>query len=88
MTTNLLLGMSINKPFVFNGRNYDVWKNKIETFVKSIYFDLWYIVMDGLCNVLITKKVKTSKKTKKELNKNDKRIIAQNIQVMDIFGKF
>ena len=79
MTTNLLLGTSINEPPVFNDKNYDVWKNRIETFIKSIDFDLWYIVVDGPYKTLITKRGKIREKTKKELNENDKRIFAQNI---------
>ena len=50
----------------------------IEVFVKSINFELSYIVIDY-------KKRKTTEKTKKELNKNDKRMFAQNVQIMSIF---
>ena len=43
--------------------------------------------MDGPYKALITKKRKTREKTKKELNENDKRILAQNVQVMDALYK-
>ena len=64
-----------------------MWKNKIEPFIKSIYFDLWYVIVDGSYKVLIIKKGKTREKTKKVLNENYKKMLAQNIQVMNILCK-
>ena len=85
MAADFLLRRSTNKPPIFYGKNYDVWKKMTETFVKSINFDLWYIVVDGFYKILIAKNGKTREKTKKELNENDKRMLVQNIQVMKIF---
>ena len=75
MITNLLFGTSINELPVFNGRNYDIWKNRIETFIKSIDFEFWYVIVDGSYKSLITKKGKTREKVRKYLNENDKRML-------------
>ena len=47
MASNLLFGTSIHEPPLFNGKNYDVSKNRIESFIKYIDFELWYVIMDG-----------------------------------------
>ena len=48
---------------------------------------MWYVVVNGPYKVLIRKKEKIREKTKKELNEINKRMLAQNIQVMDIICK-
>ena len=65
MASNLLFGTSIHEPPLFNGKNYDVSKNMIESFIKYIDFELWYVIMDGPYKTLITNKVKTRERLKK-----------------------
>ena len=40
-------GKSIQKPVVFENNNFLEWKNKFESYVKSIDQDLWHIISVG-----------------------------------------
>ncbi|PON55777.1 Zinc finger, CCHC-type, partial [Parasponia andersonii] len=41
-------GLSPSKPLFFNGNNFNYWKSRMDTYLRSIDFDLWYIVTRGL----------------------------------------
>ena len=40
-------GLSTIKPPFFNGIDFNYWKSRMECFLKSIDYDLWYIVIYG-----------------------------------------
>ena len=37
----------ILKPPFFNGSDFNYWKSRMDCFLKSINYDIWYIVMNG-----------------------------------------
>ena len=48
-------GFSVSKPQFFNGTDFNNQKSKIDCFLKSIDYDIWYIVMNG--DIIPKKKV-------------------------------
>ena len=42
-----LEGFSVTKPPFFNGTDFDYWKTRMNCQLKSIDYDLQYIVMHG-----------------------------------------
>ena len=46
-------GHSIDRPPMFCGENFDLWRLRIETFFKSIDMRLWFIVKNGPYEALI-----------------------------------
>ena len=40
-------GFSIVKPPLFNGIDFNYQKTRMDCFLKSIDYDLWYIAMNG-----------------------------------------
>ena len=40
-------GHSINRPPLFDGTNYQFWSNRISIFMRSFYYEMWDIVMEG-----------------------------------------
>ena len=48
-------GFSILKPQFFNGTDFNYWKYKMVCFLKSIDYDILYIVMNG--DIIPKKKV-------------------------------
>ena len=50
-----LQGFSITKPLFFNGTDFNHWKTRMDCYLKSIDYDIWYIVMHG--DIIPRKKV-------------------------------
>ena len=42
-----LLNSSINCPPIFDGINFSLWKCRVKSFIQSIDFDFWDIIMYG-----------------------------------------
>lgn len=40
-------GTSINKPPIFNGIDYNLWKPRMTIFLKSLGEELWFSILDG-----------------------------------------
>nr|KYP32383.1 Retrovirus-related Pol polyprotein from transposon TNT 1-94 [Cajanus cajan] len=40
-------GVSIHRPPVFNGENYDYWKTRMRIFVEAIYIAVWDAIENG-----------------------------------------
>ncbi|MCQ7416357.1 hypothetical protein NP118_23405 [Salmonella enterica] len=47
-TMDFLEGQCIDKPPFFNGRNYDVWRKRMKTFLLAIDFDILYVCENDL----------------------------------------
>ena len=40
-------GFSTTKPPFFKGMDFNYWKTRMEFYLKSVDYDIWYIVMHG-----------------------------------------
>ena len=43
-------GFSLNKPSFFDNENFKKWKNRFESYVKSIDHDLRHVISVGIFN--------------------------------------
>ena len=71
-------GFSVTKPPFFNGTDFNYWKSRMECYLLSMDYDLWYIVMNG---PIIPKKREGDTwvaKTHEDLDEKDKIVISKN----------
>ena len=40
-------GHSINRPFLFDGSNYQFWSNHMSIFMRAYDYEMWNVVLDG-----------------------------------------
>ena len=40
-------GHSTNRPFLFDGSNYQLWSNCMNIFIRSYDYETWDVVLDG-----------------------------------------
>ena len=71
-------GFSVTKPHFFNGINFNYKKTKIDCYLKSIDYDIWYIIMH--CDMIPVKKVddRFVGKTHEDFDERDKIMISKN----------
>ena len=71
-------GFSVVKPPFSNGIGFNYWKTRMNCFVKSIDYDLWYIVMNR--DIIPKKKVEDRwvVKTQDDFDDRDKIMISKN----------
>jgi hypothetical protein len=55
----------------FDGRNFEYWKNRMETYLKYLGVDVWFSVASGY-NALKKPKTVSSKGSKKEQQTNNR----------------
>ena len=73
-----LEGLSSTKPPFFNGTYFNYWKTRMDCYLKSIDYDIWYIVMHG--DIIPSKKVDNVyvDKVHEELDDKDKVMLSKN----------
>ena len=81
-----LEGFSTTKPPFFNGTDFNYWKTnycktRIDCYLKSIDYDIWYIDMHG--DIIPRKKVddRFFDKVHEELDEKDKIMLTKNAKV-------
>ena len=40
-------GLSPSKPPFFNGSDFNYWRSRMDRYLRSLDFDLWYIITKG-----------------------------------------
>ena len=40
-------GQSINRPSLFNRKNYTYWKARMRIFIQALDYNLWNIIVNG-----------------------------------------
>nr|AJE29371.1 putative gag protein [Coffea canephora] len=83
---SFLEGQSIDRPPMFNGSHFSMWKQRMMIFLQSVYIELWYVVEDGPYEArIIDSTTNLSRlKTRQELNEKDKRYLSLNAKAMCI----
>ena len=68
---------TMKRPF-FNGTDFHYWKSRMDCFLKSIDYNIWYIVMNG--DIIPKKKVDNIlvEKSFEELDDKDKAMLSKN----------
>ena len=71
-------GLSTIKSPFFNGTDFNYWKSRMNCFLKSMDYDIWYIVMNG--DAIPKKKVDNFfvEKSYEELDDKDRVILSKN----------
>ena len=59
------------KPLVFDGENFDYWKDKIESFFLAHDADLWDMVIDGYMHPVDESGYKIDRKRMSDQQKRD-----------------
>lgn len=51
MTSNISSNIRtiLNTPPSFNGDIFDLWKARFKVFIKDVNYELWKIIINGLC---------------------------------------
>lgn len=82
--TSHVEGLSISRPPFFNGSDYSYWKTRMNIFLQSIDYDLWYIVLEG--PFVPTKIVDgiSHPKEPKEYNEDDKKKLSLNAKAINM----
>lgn len=82
--TSLEEGQSINRPPLFNGINYNYWKNRMKIYVQSVDYELWRIIMNG--PKIPTKRINTVEvaKSESEWNDDDLKIMQANAKAINV----
>ena len=78
-------GFSVLKQLFFNGIDFNYWKFRIDCFLKSIDYDIWYIVING--DIIPKKKVKDRwvLKTREDFDDKDKMLISKTARTKHYF---
>ena len=73
-----LEGFLVTKLLFFNRTDFNYWKTRMDCYLKSIDYDIWYIVMLG--DIIPRKKVDNRfvEKTHEDLDDKDKIMISKN----------
>ena len=75
----------INFPPIFNGTDFSLWKCRIKSYVESIDFDLWDIIIDGpFIPTWIKNNGSTVIKPKEKLNQDEKERVKKNAMALYI----
>ena len=80
-----LEGFSVTKPPFFNRIDFNCWKTRMDCYLKSIDYVIWYIVMHG--DIIPKKKVddRLVEKTHEDLDDKDKIMISKNAKPKNYF---
>ena len=62
---------SVEKPPIFDGENFDYWKDKIESFFLAHDVDLWDMVVDGYIHPVDERGQKIDRKRMTDHQKKD-----------------
>ena len=46
---------STNRPYLFDGSNYQLWSNRMSIFMRAYDYEMWNVVLDDLYVPIKTK---------------------------------
>ena len=81
-----LEGFSTTKGPFFNGTDFNYWKIRMDCYLKSVDYDIWYIVMHG--DIIPRKTVGDTyvDKVHEELDDRDKIMLSKNAKAKFFFN--
>ncbi|XP_055961809.1 uncharacterized protein LOC130015514 [Mercurialis annua] len=78
-------GSSVSRPPLFNGSNYDWWKNRMKIFVQAYDIECWRVILKGVSSPMLTESNGTRRaKTEEEYNEKDWKTVQLNAKAINM----
>jgi len=75
-------GRSTTRPPLLKGTNFSYWKNLMQMFIKTEYYELWNIITKASYVPMTTVDGKTVKKTEEQYTQEDFTRVSKNCKAM------